>query len=366
MWAALRLRLTEARRRGGLWLLGASVIVIGWVAIAGGDTPDGRYGLASDLAATFTYLAALAYGAFPLAIDRERRRSYLPGASPVRPAEWALGNALGAAVIAFVTGLLLFAAAGIGGGIETYAFTRMEAEGVYPLDLRIPVPEDATRLRLVPRVQVNVEETVGTTDAAPIEVDGETYWVHDFRPIVVPIESNRPLLRNLSKDHIVSIVAQETRALGARRPFLLNALLAGAAPSLGAAALAAVAATGGALLSAPVAALLTALVLLLASMKGFLLDTFEHEGEVQRVRSDGDHAHEFDEGPGVAREAARGVIEGVLLVLPNASELDRTDRVALGDWTGLKGSGRALLILCGALAVALVLGGVGVHRRRLP
>ena len=72
MRAALRLRLLEARRRGGWWLLGIGVAVVSWVAWAGGETPDGRYGLATDLAAAFTYLAAVFFGALPLATDREK------------------------------------------------------------------------------------------------------------------------------------------------------------------------------------------------------------------------------------------------------------------------------------------------------
>ncbi|MFI5402274.1 MAG: hypothetical protein ACHQ1G_05005, partial [Planctomycetota bacterium] len=71
MTAALLLRLRELRRRGGPALLAATAVAIFLVAFAGPG-----YGLASDLAVTLGYGAALLCGAFPLAIDRERRRSH--------------------------------------------------------------------------------------------------------------------------------------------------------------------------------------------------------------------------------------------------------------------------------------------------
>ncbi|MHC5051459.1 MAG: hypothetical protein ACYTGK_12720, partial [Planctomycetota bacterium] len=180
MWAALRLRILEARRRGGLWLLGGAVVVVLLTARFGGDTVDGRYGLATDLAAVLAYLAAAFGGAFPLAIDREKRRAYLPGASPVSPWVWAGGNALGAAVVGGVAAFLLFAAAGIGtawgGGIETNAVTRMKGHGTFwlPPGRAVPVtdlPADAKQVRLLLRAYLQVEDAVGTPDAATIEVD---------------------------------------------------------------------------------------------------------------------------------------------------------------------------------------------------
>jgi hypothetical protein len=114
--------------------------------------------------------------------------------------------------------------------------------------------------------------------------------------------------------------------------------------------------------------LLTAVVLLLAAMKGFLLDSLEFGGrqETVAVHGEGAHVHGLEE-QSIAHEVARGVVRAVLSVLPDLSELDRTDRVAMGDWTDPRQrSGRALLYLCGALLLAGVLGGIGVHQRRLP
>ena len=160
MLAALKLRLLEARRGGGLLLLGAGALLVGWIALFGGETVDGRYGLATDIATTFGYLAALFFGALPLAADRERKRSYLPCASPVRPWSWALGNALGAAALGAVGAFVLFLVAGLGasmrGGIETHATTRTGQIGTIWLPIRVPVPSIATHMRLVPRVYLNV------------------------------------------------------------------------------------------------------------------------------------------------------------------------------------------------------------------
>ena len=373
MLAALKLRLLEARRRGGPVLLGMAVLIVGWVALFGGETTDGRYGLATDLATTFGYLAALFLGALPLAADRERKRSYLPGASPVTPWGWALGNAMGAAALGLVGTFVLFLVAGLGaslrGGIETHATTSTGLTGTawLPLPSPIRVPDNATHMRFVPRVYLNVEDTVGTTDSATVEVDGKQYEFFPNRPIVVPIHSQRVALKNLSDEHAVGIDLAEMRAFTGERSFLLNALGAGVGPSLGAAALAALGAAASANLTAPVAALLAALVLVLGSLKGFMLETFQHEGVAQRAMDDHGHQHEkLPEVGAGARAVARTVVGGLLYALPDLNELDRTDRVAIGVWTHVKGSDRGALLLAIALAVAAAVGGLGVHNRRLP
>lgn len=375
MWAALRLRLTEARRRGGLWLLGGAVLVVLLVARLGGDTVEGRYGLATDLAAAFAYLAAVFCGAFPLAIDRERRRAYLPSASPVSPWAWAAGNGLGAAVTGGMAAFLLFAAGGFGtlwsGGIETNAVTRMKGHGtlwlkpgeVEPVS---DLPADARRIRLPLRVYVQVEDVVGTPDAATIEVDGHEYDAYPGQTLAAPITPPDVTIRNLSPEFAVGIVVDQMRVLRYERSFLLNALGASLAPALAAAAVAAFGAAAGANLSAAVAALLTTLVLLLASLKGFLLESFAHEGTTRAAMAQGhDHGH-APETPAPAREAAKGLVRAMLALLPDLGDLDRTDRVALGEWTATRRSGASALILLGALLFAAVLGGLGVHARRTP
>jgi hypothetical protein len=60
------------------------------------------------------------------------------------------------------------------------------------------------------------------------------------------------------------------------------------------------------------------------------------------------------------------MVQAVLAVLPDLSDLDRTDRVALGEWTGTRRTGPAALVLLAALVVAAVLGGLGVRARRTP
>lgn len=381
MLAALKLRLLEARRRGGLLLLGAGALLVGWIALFPGETVDGRYGLATDIATTFGYIAALFFGALPLAADRECKRSYLPCASPVRPWSWALGNALGAATLGGVGAFVLFFAAGLGasmrGGIETHATTRTGQTGTIWLPgkevdvavryINIPVPPEATHLRLLPRVYIGVEKTVGATDSATVEVDGTEHEFFPNQPLVVPIRSSRVSIRNLSEDHAVGLDKGELRALVGRRPFLLNAVGAGVGPSLGAAALAALGAAASANLTAPIAALLVALVLVLGSLKGFIVETFRHEGAAQRAMDDHGHQHteHVQVGAG-ARAVARTVVEGLLYALPDLNGLDRTDRVAIGEWTGLKRAGNGVLLLAIALAIAVTAGGLGVHARRMP
>jgi len=375
MRAALRLRLLEARRRGGLLLLLCGVVAVAWIALQGGETPDGRYGLATDVAAALAYVAAVFYGAYPLAVDRERKRAYVPGASPVTPWMWALGNAAGGAVVGFVAALVLLATAGaasaLGGGIATYAVTRPEGVGTQwlpPQGLRIRVRADATELRILPRVHLRAEETVGSTDAATLEVGGRTVTVFPDRPVRVPIEGPRVLIRNLSPEHMVGFDRGELRAFGEERSFLANAAGAAVAPALGAAGLAALGAAAGANLTAPVAALLTALILCMASLKGFLLDTLQHEGVTRAAVAHGAHSHGVTEDVDASalQATARGLVRVVLHVLPDLSDLDRTDRVALGEWTGLRRSAHGLAMLAIALATACVVGGAGIHSRRLP
>ena len=374
MWAGLRLRLLEARRRGGLWLLLAAVVAVSWIALFGGETQDGRYGLATDVAAALAYVAAIFYGAFPLAIDRERKRAYVPGASPVAPWSWALGNALGGAAVGFTAGVVLFATAGLasafGGGIETHAVTRIGKQGTHWLrvPLQLTVPDDATKLRLLPRVQLIAEDKVGTTDAASIEIGGRVVSVFPGQPVVIAVQGPKVLLRNLSADHMVGFDLDKTRTLTVERSFSWNAMAAGIGPALGAAALAAFGAAAGANLTAPVAALLVAVVLTMASLKGFLLDTLEHGGSTKNAMAAGGHSHGASEHVDVsaAQAIARGFVGGLLLVLPDLSDLDRTGRVALGEWTGTAGAGVGVLLLLGALALAGALGGIGVYSRRLP
>jgi hypothetical protein len=284
---------------------------------------------------------------------------------------WAAGNALGAAVVGGVAAFLLFAAAGIGtawsGGIETNAVTRVGGQGTAWLPLDITgAPADGRRIRLEFRSYLAVEEVVGTPDAAIVEVDGRRYDVYSGQTLVVPIEPPNVPIRNHSPEFAVGVVREKVRVLRSEESFLLNALGASLPPALAAAAVAAFGAAAGANLSAAVAALLTTLVLLLASLKGFLLESFAHEGATQDAVGH-DHAHEEGpETPSAVREAAQGLVQTVLALLPDLSDLDRTDRVALGEWTASRRSGAAALVLLGALLVAAALGGLGVHARRTP
>ena len=65
MGAAISLRLREARRMGGIPITAAAAVAILLVSLFGGETVDGRYGLATDIAATLSYAAAILLGAFP-------------------------------------------------------------------------------------------------------------------------------------------------------------------------------------------------------------------------------------------------------------------------------------------------------------
>ena len=72
-----------------------------------------------------------------LVVDREKRRSYLPSASPVSPWAWALGNAAGSAIAIFILAVSLYTAAGIGatirGGVDTNRGTSMGKDGTVML-----------------------------------------------------------------------------------------------------------------------------------------------------------------------------------------------------------------------------------------
>ena len=369
MRAALLLRLIEARRRGGPILLATGMLVVAWAALSGGETPDGRYGLATDLAATFCYLAALFFGALPLATDRERKRAYLPGASPVPAWSWALGNAAAAAAIGLIAGACFFGAAAVGGalggGIETHVAHPFAGRGTQYLPVRLTgLPERTTRLRVLPRVAIRTRDKVGATDSATVEVGGRPYEFYPDVPIIVEVSGTEVVLNNVSPDHVVGIDRTETRALAESRSFLLNALLAGLAPALGAASLGALAAMASALLHAPVAALFAALFLTLASLKGFLVETIEFEGALRQARQAGGAAAQAEGGE--ASEFARRYIGALLVLVPDLVEFDQTDRVATGEWTGASRTDRALATLAGALALAALLGGIGVHARRLP
>jgi len=369
MRAALWLRLQESRRRGGLLVLAGGAAVIAAVALWGGDTPDGRYGLATDFAATLSYLAAVFYGAFPLAVDRERKRSYLPGASPVPPWAWALGNAAGASVATALTAAAFFLAAAAGtslsGGLATYSVTPIRATGTHWLPLAITeVPPDAHAMRFEVRSYLRGEETIGMPDAAMITVNGARREVFPDQSVQVPVAPPRIELRNETPEYLVGIVGESVRVLGGRRSFLRNAARAAPAPALGAAALAAVGAAAGANLTATVAGLLTTVLLMLAGMKGFLVETLEFEGAAQAANEEHDGHHHGPAAPGPAGEAARAVVRAVLVVVPDLAALDATGTVALGEWLDGTRAGRGALLLAEALLVATAAGGLGVRLRR--
>jgi hypothetical protein len=106
-------------------------------------------------------------------------------------------------------------------------------------------------------------------------------------------------------------------------------------------------------------------------MKGFLLDTYTYGGSTVAAHQDDGHGHHHHgPAPGenelAVRSTARTAMSFVLKAVPDLSSLDRTGRVALGEWTGLKEGARALAILAAALAWAALVGGLGVWTRRLP
>jgi len=373
MRAAALLRLRELRRRGGLLILVAAVVAIFAVGLRG-------YGLASDLAVTIGYVAALFCGAFPLAIDRERRRSHLTGASPVAPWAWALGSAAGAGIAAALATFALFAAAATGaaaaGGIPTHV--------VYPLNERasiwllpertIGIPPDAHALRTHVRAFLTAEDAVGTPAAVPLLVDDREILVRTEQAVVLPATPPAIRIRNPDPSRVVGIAGDRTGAVGKGRPFLANGILAALAPALAAFGLAALGTAAGANLSAPVAALLAATILLASSLKGFLLETWEHEGKVAAAvageRGDADHHAGHHHAPTArAPEPIKAAMRGLLGLLPDLPALDASDRVARGEWAG--GGVGALLSRAARLAAvgllcAGVLGGLGVLLRRTP
>lgn len=366
MRAAALLRLRELRRRGGLALLAVAGVAVFLVALGGGG-----YGLASDLAVTLGYVAALLSGAFPLAIDRERRRSHLLCASPVAPWAWALGSAAGAGAASAVATFVLFAAAGLGaaaaGGIETHVAYPLNAHGTLWLTPGRPIklPPDARALKTEVRAYLTAEDAVGTPGSVALRVDGRDVRVLAGEPIVLEATPPSIEITNPDATRVVGIVADRTAALGAARPFVWNALLVGVAPALAAFALAALGAAAGANLTAPVAALLAVTFLLFASLKGFLLETLAHEGEiaaaVAAVEHDEDH-RPVRPAPAAVRSAMRGL----LAVLPDLPAFDRSDRAARGEWAGLGRAGRAAAFAGFGLLCAAALGGLGVLLRRTP
>ena len=379
MGAAIKLRLLETRRRGGLWLLLACAVAVLLVALFGGQTVDGRYGAATDVAATLSYVAALFVGAFPLAIDREQRRSYLPGASPVSPWAWALGNAVAAAIAIFLFAFVLYAMAGLGaaarGGVDTWRVAGFGRDNLLMLEAgprptRVRVPEGTTHVRLAVRTWLVAEDAVGTAERAVVGVDGAAVEVENRRPVVVPVRHNPVLLRNRSPEYAVAIDLAGFRALFEERSFAANAVQAGVPPALAAAALAAMGTAAAAHLGAPIAALLMTAVLLLASMRGFLLETIRNEGELRRqtevVHAGHTHAAPTVDPDAPGRAFAKGAIVGLLDFVPSIARLDRTGEVGVGFWVGTARVPSAAWLLAMALGFATLVGGVGVQLRRTP
>jgi hypothetical protein len=367
MLPAIRLRLLESARRGGLPLLGVAALGVGLLGAVGDDPPGARYALATDLAAALAYLAALFFGALPLAADRERRRALLPAATPVPPWAWAAGNALGAALLVGSGSLLLFLAAAVGpaleGGLEARVAGRLDAARTVWLHRGRPVSialqPGAEKLRFRFRV-AHPGDVRGTADVFTIAADGVPYTTIVGRHTEVPARGDVLVVENVDEAALVGIDPEGTRWLGANRPFLLNALAAGAGPALGAAALASFAVACSAMLAGPVAALLAACVLLLGAMRGFLLEAAA-EGPPPTAHAVA-HSHgAVAEPPGFARAALRSLLAAV----PDLHALDASARAARGEWVGWGGARGAAPLLLGALAVACALGGAGVRLRRL-
>ncbi|HEX5137038.1 MAG TPA: hypothetical protein VFY93_08710 [Planctomycetota bacterium] len=372
MRAAALLRLRELRRRGGLLLLAVACVAVFLVGL-------GSYGLASDLAATVGYAAAVLVGAFPLAIDRERRRSHLALASPVSPWAWALGSALGVGAGAGLAMFLLFAAAACGGAAaggvpthEAYPLNASTTIWILP-ERRITLPPDARAFRTEVRAYVAGEAQADPPSTVPLLVDGAERYVATDQPVVLPAAPPSILLGNPGTTFLLGIAGNRTAALGAERSFLGNALLAGVGPALAAMGIAALGIAAGAGLSAPVAALLVATLLLAASLRGFLLEAWEHEGKVaaavtEEEREDPEgHGHRhrtIAEVPSGVRTAMRAVLG----ILPDLPAFDASDRVARGEWAGsrLKRFLGAAQLLGMGLLLAAALGGLGVRKRRAP
>ena len=366
MRAAALLRLRELKRRGGLALLAVAGGAVFLVALGGGG-----YGLASDLAVTLGYVAALLCGAFPLAIDRERRRSHLLCASPVAPWAWALGSAAGAGAASAAATFVLFAAAGFGaaaaGGIETHVAYPLNAHGTLWLTPGRPIklPPDARALKTEVRAYLTAEDAVGAPGSVVLRVDGRDVRVLAGEPIVLEATPPSIEITNPDATRVVGIVADRTAALGAPRPFVWNALLVGVAPALAAFALAAFGAAAGANLTAPVAALLAVTFLLFASLKGFLVETLAHEGEIAAAVAAAERDDKADHLPvRPAPAAVRSAMRGLLAILPDLPAFDRSDRAARGEWAGLGRAGRAAAFAGFGLLCAAALGGLGVLLRR--
>lgn len=379
MIAALLLRMKELRRRGGLPLLGAAAAAMFLLGTR-------SYGLASDLAVTLGYVAALLCGVFPLAIDRERRRSHLSGASPVAPWAWALGSAAGTGAAAGAATFLLFAAAGLGaaaaGGVETHvAYPLNDPATIWLLPEReIGIPADAHALKTHVRAVVAAADAMGASGDVRLLVDGHETVVPADQSVSLPARPPRITIRNPDPARVVGLAGDRTRALGSERPFVGNALLAGLAPAVAAFGLAAIGVAAGANLSAPVASLLVVTFLLVASLKGFLLETWQHEGKVAAAVAgeehdhDGhDHAH-HDHGTADDPRPVRAAMRALLAAVPDLPALDASDRVARGEWAGagapgresLGRLGRAALVALVALLGAAAIGGLGVFLRRTP
>jgi hypothetical protein len=217
-------------------------------------------------------------------------------------------------------------------------------------------------------------------------VDGREILVPADQPVTLAATPPAITIRNPDPARVVGLAGDRTRALGARRPFLANAVLVGLAPALAAFGLAALGAAAGANLSAPVASLLALTFLLVASLKGFLLETWEYEGRVAAAVAGEEHDHEdhghdhagHDHAPPLRPHAVQSAMRTLLFAVPDLPALDASDRVASGEWAGageprpgdaglakaLGRLGRAATVAAVALALAAVLGGLGVLLRR--
>ncbi|MEE8104324.1 MAG: hypothetical protein V3T86_02180 [Planctomycetota bacterium] len=380
MGAALRLRLAEASRRGGLYLLLGGSVLVFFVAAFGDDTISGRLALGTDLAVVAGYLAAVFFGALPLASDRETKRNLLSATSPVPPAGWALGSAAGGALLAGGVTLAFLVAAILGtaaaGGVDTHeskplgGFTESTL-WIPRAGVAVQVKPGVHRLRLALRV-APVAEYEGTPGHVTLEAGGVEYSTPVGRPLDIPVKTGRIVLKNATEGLHVGLVGGETRALRESRSFVANGLLASFGPALGAAALAAAASTASALFAGPVAAFLAAMLLFLASTKGFLLAAIQPSPAQQAQTAatghdDNGHAHgkAGGETEGTGRKLARGMVGTALATVPNLHEFDTFDEVAAGEWSGVNGATTALPTLLVAFVLAGAAGGYGVSKRRL-
>ena len=198
-----------------------------------------------------------------------------------------------------------------------------------------------------------------------LRVDGRDVRVLAGEPIVLEATPPSIEITNPDATRVVGIAADRTAALGAAKPFAWNALLVGVAPALAAFALAAFGAAAGANLTAPVAALLAVTFLLFASLKGFLVETLAHEGEIAAAVAAAERDDKADHLPvRPAPAAVRSAMRGLLAILPDLPAFDRSDRAARGEWAGLGRAGRAAAFAGFGLLCAAALGGLGVLLRR--